>query len=388
MAYKCTRRDFHKWLGLLALELALLPGCTRLRKVTGLEEGKDFRLLLASPDGNVGIFESKKQSISTISLGWAGAHGFLSLDRGARALVVGKHVPHLADLEVKTDTPVIRRTVSPYKPGMNFYGHAAFSHRYGAVVTSEAAGGVEGMLVIRDPATLKPLRSISSHGRDPHDLAIFDSLGLIMVCNGRSMENGVSNIAIVELESGKLLHSIEAEDKYALFGHFSPAGPAQLVASTQKKKITHQRKLERLRKKARKTKDYERLVRLHMEMDKLQRPEPSFTYVAGVDGSLSRLNVGDHFRDSISGFSVCTEGGVAAVTHGPTQGVAFYRISDQTLISFSKIPEGSPLAISGLPNGDFLCGTGTGEIWRFPAPAFASPVLVAQGISSEHSLLL
>jgi hypothetical protein len=344
-----SRREFLQALGALAASGAL-ASCNCFFRDAGRA-----RFLLASPEGEIWVSALDGGGATRARTRMRNSHGFVALPGGrilvldklgGRAAVVSARDGHL---ERELDATV----------GRQFYGHGAWAPSLQRVLTVEANANHEGFLVLRDPATLEPRAERPTHGRSPHDLLLLGDR--YAICNSESSHGGRSTVTFCELATGKLLYEAVAPEDDLLFGHLGPgAKDGEAVASTQAFRRNGEKK----------------------------DPRPSPTFLVRQGSAPAVLDCGTDLPRSLSGFSVASNGSVAAVSHGPSRTVAFYDVRAGTLIRFLELPgAGWPSAVSALPDGDFAIGAVKGEFWRVRAPEFARTEPLLHGIRSEHSFV-
>jgi len=89
-----------------------------------------------------------------------------------------------------------------------FFGHAAYIPGASVLVTSEDnERRTDGQLVVRDSSNMKTIRKFSSYGVKPHESRLVDHGRTLMVLN-QGWGDYLTNLAWVDMNSGKLLHKI------------------------------------------------------------------------------------------------------------------------------------------------------------------------------------
>jgi hypothetical protein len=108
----------------------------------------------------------------------------------------------------------------------------------------------EGRLVVRDPATRRPLLEMTAGGMAPHDVALLpDGRAVAVACCGSINPNPVrlpdgsfrrsppqvlaSRVAVVELASGRVLETFTSPDADAEMRHLAVHGRRLVVAQTR-----------------------------------------------------------------------------------------------------------------------------------------------------------
>ena len=149
------------------------------------------------------------------------AHDYVKLTSDpTRVLAVPRKVGGLELLDI-VERRVIT-TVLPSAPDRQFSGHAAASPdgRILFVPEWEPTGKVTGRISLRDPGTLQNIGEFSSYGIHPHHVQIAPDNKVLVVTNvGKRDEAATgegSNVALIEISSGKLIKVLESNPRVKL----------------------------------------------------------------------------------------------------------------------------------------------------------------------------
>ena len=147
------------------------------------------------------------------------------------------------------DTLDMLAASSPFKGHHTGGGHAEFIRGGSVLLTAERAaygaylGAPElhfGRIAIREPATLREIGQISSHGIGPHDIQLLDDGQTLAIANygtvkphrcGGKDEPGIEpSLSLVEIESGKLVEKFVLDDPDYQIRHFAVGGLNRIQA--------------------------------------------------------------------------------------------------------------------------------------------------------------
>ncbi|MGZ3693725.1 MAG: DUF1513 domain-containing protein [Bdellovibrionota bacterium] len=379
-----SRRNFLRASALLTLD-SMLSGCTSAGLKT-LFPASEQKLVTSDASGTILISNLDGKYQKRISTSLSAAHGYLTFGRRSQLLVIEKTGASMALVDIEEGRLLEQ---IPAGTGRNFYGHGAWSKGLNLYYTTEAStqpADNMGVIVVRDPKSLKPVGEFSSFGFFPHDLHVFEEEGLIAVCNAGSDHGSVSNIVFFDLKTGEKKREIYAEREDVVFGHFSAVGLNSIAVSTQGNFFKDLEEIKRMRLQAYLSKSQAEKDAAHAKEESLKFPLATPTYIVSSAGKVEALDAEGFFPDSIGGFSVEANGQFIAVSHGPTHHVAFYNQQTRKLAAAVKFPAHlMPSAIAAISNGDFVVGCLDGSVWKVSVPGFSLGKLF-QGVHSAHAI--
>jgi hypothetical protein len=100
-------------------------------------------------------------------------------------------------------------TVAEPLEGNVFFGHAAYTPDGEFLINTEETYARDGgQLVVRDPLTLKPIKTVPSYGLRPHECVMLKDGRTLLVMN-EGLDAGDSVLAWVDMPTGKLQHKVE-----------------------------------------------------------------------------------------------------------------------------------------------------------------------------------
>ena len=91
-------------------------------------------------------------------------------------------------------------------PGRAFYGHGAFSRDAQVLyVTENQLDTRDGLIAVRDAATLKELGRFPTYGKSPHDCGLIDGGRTLAITNGGGTmdEDAAPSVTFVDVQSEK-----------------------------------------------------------------------------------------------------------------------------------------------------------------------------------------
>lgn len=149
-------------------------------------------------------------------------HGFATMPaRPAVAALFEKRGPHACLVELTTGR------ARPIAAGERraFYGHGVFSpdsrYIYGVEIDTDTH---EGLLVIREASTARPLAEMKTYGKNPHECLLLSDGATLAITNGGGPLGDTSAdaapcVTFVDLESRKLIERVPLSDPRINAGH-------------------------------------------------------------------------------------------------------------------------------------------------------------------------
>jgi hypothetical protein len=201
----------------------------------GSDRSKNYFVAAMSLDGKL---------ISKISIPARG-HDVIALpNKPGRALVFARR-PGTFAIEVDFINNRIVTEINPQR-GLHFYGHGVISKKHNVLMTSEndfISGN--GQIVLRDATNYQVLARYASGGIGPHQLAIMPDGNSLVIANGGirthpdsprkklNLDSMQSNLAYLDISTGKLLASYHLENRYLSIRHLDVSENGKVIAALQ-----------------------------------------------------------------------------------------------------------------------------------------------------------
>jgi hypothetical protein len=230
-----SRRSVLLGAGATAIGLQLLgPACTRSerRKGTIIGPGRFVDTRTGQMSFVLCLFDLDHGSSRTVDMSFFG-HGLaVHPQEPWRAAMFEKKGAGACELDLRAGR-VLRPLTTP--TGRAFYGHGAYS-RDGKLLfaTENELDTRDGLVAVRDAATLRELGRFPTYGKSPHDCHLIDDGRTLAITNGGGTidEDAPPSVTFVDVASEKLLEKLVFETPRINAGHLALTRGRDLVASS------------------------------------------------------------------------------------------------------------------------------------------------------------
>jgi hypothetical protein len=223
---------------------------------------------------------------------------------------------------------------------------------------------VKGVVVVRDPESLKVVGEFSSHGFDAHDMVVMEEEGLLAVHNFRDLSHQRSNLVFLDLATGKLVKEIKVPHESIDIRHITYLDRGRILASARRQDFR----------------------KPNAPLSLAQEP-----LLFDLEKGCLPFRGGAQDKRLIDGFNVCVNQAleVVAISHEGTRSIAFYKLNSMQLLSVIQTKDEYPQSITAIDGGGFLIGFHDGNFFQTENKEFRSLRQSFLGsIPSEHALLL
>lgn len=176
------------------------------------------------------LFDLDRGGSTTVDMAFFG-HGLAVHPKDpGRAVMFEKKGPGACELDLRARR-VVRPVTTP--PSRAFYGHGAFSRDAQLLYATENQLDTrDGLIAVRDAATLKELGRFPTYGKSPHDCRLIDDGRTLAITNGGGTvdEDAAPSVTFVDVQSEKLQERVVFPTPRINAGHLALTRGRDLVA--------------------------------------------------------------------------------------------------------------------------------------------------------------